>query len=65
VAVINYPGDVGGLAHGVYHKCFTAYRNVKETVPGSQLSYHASDVMWSGGQSIPEQKRERGRQTLP
>ena len=41
-------------------KRFTAYCNVKETVPGSQLSYQASDVMWSGGQSIPEQEGEGG-----
>jgi hypothetical protein len=40
-------------------KRFTAYCNVKETVPGSQLSYQASDVLWPGGQSIPEWERDR------
>ena len=50
-------------------KIFTTYCNVKEMVPGSQLSYQASDVMWPGGQSIPgqeretERERERDRQT--
>jgi len=43
-------------------KIFTTYCNVKEMVPGSQLSYQASDVMWPGGQSIPGQERETERE---
>ena len=43
-------------------KRMTVYCNVKETVPGSQHSYQASDLMWPDGQSIPEERRERERE---
>lgn len=37
----------------------TAYCNVKETVPGSQLSYQASDVMCSEHSRTEERARDR------
>jgi hypothetical protein len=40
-------------------KRYTADCNVKAMVPGSHLPYQASDVTWPGGQSIPEQERDR------
>jgi len=40
-------------------KCSTAYCNVKEMVPGGQLSYQASDVMWSQHSRTEETARER------
>jgi hypothetical protein len=58
VWTINYPSYVGGLAHGIYHKRFTAYRNVKETVPGSELSYQASDVRRSEHSRTEKRERE-------